>query len=440
MTSPPSSSPPNAPGTSDTVLDEFAWRGLLHQTAGEDIAGHLRSPRVVYCGFDPTNDALTIGNFMPLKLLAHWQRAGHTPLVVMGGGTGLIGDPSGKSAERQLQTAEQVRANVEAQRPTFERVLDFTPGLRNRAVILNNLDWLGQLGFIEALRDIGKHFSVNQMIARDSVSARLHSREQGISYTEFSYVLLQAWDFVHLHRAHGCTVQAGGSDQYGNIVSGMDLVRRLDGAETFGVTAPLLLNRDGSKIGKSEKGAVFLSANRTSPYAFHQFWLNVADDEVGRYLRFFTFMGREEIEALEAEHEADRAQRRAQRVLARSMTELFHGPAELARAEQAAEALFSGDVRALDASTIDEVFAEVPHSTHPRSSLEGEGISLVELLPQTTLASSRREAKDFLAAGAVSINGEKAASDRRLTTGDLMHGRKILLRRGRKQWHATEWE
>jgi tyrosyl-tRNA synthetase len=413
---------------------------LLHQTAGENIAGHLRVPRVVYCGFDPTNEALTIGNFMPLKLLAHWQRAGHTPLVVMGGGTGMIGDPSGKSAERQLLTAERVQANIDAQRPTFERVLDFSPALPNRAVILNNAEWLGRLGFIEALRDIGKHFSVNQMIARDSVAARLHSREQGISYTEFSYVLLQAWDCVHLFRTHGCTVQAGGSDQYGNIVSGMDLVRRLDGAETFGVTAPLLLNRDGSKIGKSERGAVFLSANRTSPWAFHQFWLNIADDEVGRSLRYFTFMSREEIEELERRHDAARGERHAQRVLAAAMTDLMHGPSERQRAEQAAEALFSGQVQALDEAALHEVFAEVPHSAHPRAALEGEGVALVDVLAQSTLASSRREAKEFLASGAVSVNGEKAALDRRLLSRDLLHGRIILLRRGRRQWHATRWE
>jgi len=394
----------------------------------------------VYCGFDPTNDALTIGNFMPLKLLAHWQRAGHTPLVVMGGGTGLIGDPSGKSAERQLLTAERVQANIDAQRPTFERVLDFSPGIPNRAVILNNTEWLGRLGFIEALRDIGKHFSVNQMIARDSVSARLHSREQGISYTEFSYVLLQAWDYVHLYRTHGCTVQAGGSDQYGNIVSGMDLVRRLEGVETFGVTAPLLLNRDGSKIGKSERGALLLSANKTSPYAFHQYWLNVADDEVGRYLRFFTFMGREEIEALEQRHDAARGERHAQRALAATMTDLMHGPVERQRAEHAAEALFSGQVRTLDEPTLREVFAEVPHSAHAKSALEGEGASLVEILAQTTLAASRREAKDFLSSGAVTVNGEKAAIDRRLVSDDLLHGSTILLRRGRRQWHALRWQ
>ncbi len=424
-----------------SFLAELAWRGLLHQTAGEAIETHVATPRRGYVGFDPTNDALTIGNCLPIKLLAHWQRAGHTPIVVMGGGTGLIGDPSGKSAERQLQTRAQVEANVAAQMPTFERVLDFSNSLSNRAILTNNLEWLSGIGYIEMLRDVGKHFSVNQMIQRDSVAARLNSREQGISYTEFSYVLLQAFDFLHLFRSQGCTVQMGGSDQYGNIVSGMDLIRRAEGQESFGATAPLLLNRDGSKIGKSEKGAVFLDARKTSPYAFHQFWLNVADDEVGRYLRWFTFLDQETILGLEAAHAAAPQERGAQRALAGHMTDMFHGVGERTRAEAASTALFSGDVRGLDDVTLREVFSEVPHSTHARSALDvEEGVPLLDLLPQTTLCTSKREARDFLTSGAVSVNGIKVDQGHRLTSRDLIHGRMVLLKRGKKLWHATIWE
>lgn len=424
-------------------LAELRWRGLLHQTAGEGIVAHLATsratPRRAYVGFDPTAEALTIGNLIQIKLLAHWQRCGHTPIVLMGGGTGLIGDPSGKSAERQLQTPERVAANVEAQRPTFARVLDFDASTSNRATIVNNLDWLGRISFLEMLRDIGKHFSVNQMIQRDSVAARLNSREQGISYTEFSYVLLQAYDFLHLFREQQCTVQLGGSDQYGNIVSGMDLIRRLEGAEAFGATTPLVTNRDGTKIGKSERGAIYLDASRTSSFAFHQFWLNAGDDEVGRYLRFFTFLPEADILQLEAAHAAAPQERSAQRRLAALMTEQIHGVAERERAETTAAALFSGEVRSLDERALRDVVAELASSTAERSALAGEGVALVDLLPQTTIAASKREARDFLAAGAISLNGERVEADRRLTANDLLHGTTTLLRRGRKSWHAVEW-
>ncbi|HMN96678.1 MAG TPA: tyrosine--tRNA ligase [Phycisphaerales bacterium] len=424
-------------------LAELRWRGLLHQTAGEEVARHVgqasTAPRIAYVGFDPTAEALTIGNFIQIKLLAHWQRCGHRPIVLMGGGTGLIGDPSGKSAERQLLDAERVAANVEAQRPTFARVLDFSESASNRAVILNNLDWLGPIGYLEMLRDVGKHFSVNQMIQRDSVAARLNSREQGISYTEFSYVLLQAYDFLHLFRTRSCTVQLGGSDQYGNIVSGMDLIRRMAGGEAFGVTTPLVANRDGTKIGKSERGAIYLDASRTSPFAFHQFWLNVADDEVGRYLRFFTFLDEAEVLELEAAHAAAPQERAAQRRLAALMTELFHGVGERARAELAAAALFSGDVRSLDARSLREVASELPGSVEERAALAGEGVPLADVLVRTALVTSKREAREFLAAGAISVNGERIEPEHRLTASDLLHGETTLLRRGRKHWHAVAW-
>jgi tyrosyl-tRNA synthetase len=432
-------------------LDELAWRGMLHQTTDDDgLPGFLgTSGRVAYCGFDPTNTSLTIGNFIPIKLLAHWQRCGHTPIVLMGGGTGLIGDPSGKDAERQLLDREQVQHNVECCRRIFERVLDFDPALPNAARIVDNADWLCEIGYLDMLRDVGKHFSVNMMIQKDSVRDRLENREQGISYTEFSYMILQAYDFLHLRRSIDCTVQIAGSDQYGNIVAGIDLIRRdlVDaGEETprgYGITAPLITKSDGTKFGKTETGAVWLTADRTSPYAFHQFWLNASDADVGKYLRWFTFLSKDEIEDIEARHAEAPHQRLAQKTVADEMTSMMHGDDELARAEAAASALFSGDVSGLDESLLDEVFQDVAHSDHARDTLSGDGVSLVELLPETTLAGSKREARQFLENGSVSINGAKVQSegalDRRLGVSDLLHDRTILLRRGKKTWHATRW-
>ncbi len=432
-----------------SFLEEIAWRGLLHQqTAGEELARHLaEAPRVAYCGFDPTSDSLHIGNLIPLKLLVHWQRAGHKPIALVGGGTGLIGDPSGRDAERLLMARDQVEANVASQRRIFERLLDFDPARPNAAVIVNNLDWLEGLGFIEVLRDVGKHFSVNVMIQKDSIRERLHAREQGMSYTEFSYLILQAYDFLHLRRAMGCTVQVAGSDQYGNIVAGIDLIRRELGhgqAEAYGVTAPLVSRSDGKKMSKSSGEAVWLSADtkdRTTPYAFYQYWINLPDADVGPWLKWFTFLDREQIDELGRRHEAEPHRRLAHRALARHMTALVHGDDQLRRVEAAAEALFgSGDVRRLDARTLGDVVADIPHSRHDKTLLSGTGASLVDMLARTTLAASKREARDLLGTGAISVNGVKVEADRVLESQDLLEGRIILLRRGRKHWHAAEWE
>ena len=424
-------------------LDELRWRGLLHQrTAEEALDRHLQQPgRVAYCGFDPTADSLTIGNLVAVTLLAHWQRAGHKPIVLMGGGTGLIGDPSGKDRERPLLGREQVEANIAGQRRVLERLLDFDPARANAAVVVDNAGWLLKLRFIDVLRDVGKHFSVNAMIQKESVRERLHQRDQGISYTEFSYMLLQAYDFLHLHRELGCSLQLAGSDQYGNIVAGIDLIHRTLGheADAFGVTAPLLTHADGRKIGKSEGGAIWLTADRTSPYAFYQYWINAADSEVGAFLRWFTLLGRDEIEAIEAAHRRTPAERLAQRALAAHMTERLHGAAERRRVEAASDALFgSGELAALDAATLAEVFADVPHSDHDPSALAA-GVPLVDLLPSTALAASKREAREFLGSGAIWVNGRRVPADHRLTERDLLSGGLILLRRGKKSWHATRW-
>jgi tyrosyl-tRNA synthetase len=428
-------------------LEELTWRGLLKdRTAGVELDQHLdlagnSEPRTGYCGFDPTSDSLHAGNLLPILLLRRFQLAGHRPIALMGGGTGLIGDPSGKDSERSLQTREQVEANIAGQRKVFERLLDFSAGDKRGAKLVNNIDWLAKLSFLDVLRDVGKHFSVNAMIQKDSVRTRLESREQGISYTEFSYMLLQSYDFLHLYRAEGCTLQLAGSDQYGNIVGGIDLIRRAEGEHrAFGITAPLLTKSDGKKFGKSEKGAVWLSPDKTSPYAFYQFWINIEDADVGSLLKWFTLLAKEEIDAAIEAHAASPHKREAQRLLAREMTRLVHGKDELDAAELATQALFDGDVRRLSARSIDEVFADVPSSEHEKTALEGEGLSLLDLLATTpSLAQSKREARQFLETGAVAVNGEKADLTRKLRSEDLLHGRAILLRRGKKNWHVTRW-
>jgi tyrosyl-tRNA synthetase len=430
-------------------IDELKWRGLLHQTTGGDeLQEHLASgSRLAYCGFDPTKDALTIGNYMPIKMLRHWQLAGHTPIALMGGGTGLIGDPSGKDEERQLLSKEQVAKNIEGQLRCFSKVLDFEGP--NAAVIVNNADWLCELGFLDVLRDVGKHFSVNTMIQKDSVKDRLKNREQGISYTEFSYMILQAYDFLHLRRTMDCTIQIAGSDQYGNIVAGIDLIRRdmIDSPENqfrgAGITNPLITASDGSKIGKTEQGAIWLTEDRTSPYAFHQYWLNVPDEDAGRFLRWFTFLDQKTIESIEAEHAEAPHQRAAQKALADAMTEIFHDEDNVSRCNEAAKALFGGDITTLDEKMLSEVFAEVPSGDFSKSSLGTQAASLVELLPQTELCKSKREAREFLKNGSVAINGEKVtgeiAVERILSSDDLLHGSTILLKRGKKAWFASRW-
>ncbi|MEM1331130.1 MAG: tyrosine--tRNA ligase [Planctomycetota bacterium] len=421
-------------------LDELLWRGLLKDCTDEQrLRDHLASgARRAYCGFDPTADSLTIGNLVPIMLLVHFARAGHEPVVVMGGGTGLIGDPSGKSAERQLMTGETVQQNVDAQRPIFERV--FAGAGQPAPMIRNNLDWLGKVSYLEALRDIGKHFSVNMMIQKDSVKARLTERDQGISYTEFSYMILQSYDFLKLYQDEGVTIQLGGSDQWGNIVGGADLIRRVetDDAKSFGMTAPLVTKADGGKFGKTETGAVWLTPERTSSYAYYQFWLNAADADVFNFLRTFTLHTKDEIEALEAAHQEAPGKREPHRALARAATELLHGREQMELAEKAGKALFSGELADLPEGTLREVFAEVPSSEHERSSLD-EGLDPVALLVSTGLAKSNREAREFLGNGSVSVNGTKIDAETTLDASRLLHGSLMAIRRGKKSWHLTRW-
>ena len=420
------------------LLADLEFRGQLHQqTDAAGLREHLKSPRKVYAGFDPTKDSLTIGNLVQIVLLRRFQQAGHTPIVVTGGGTGMIGDPSGKEAERQILTPEQVALNVAGQRAIFERLLSFDGP--NAAQILNNADWLGKLGFIEALRDIGKHFSVNMMIQKDSVRERLHNRDQGISYTEFSYMLLQAYDFAYLMQHHGVTVQSSGSDQWGNIVAGVDLIRRTQHKEAFGLTTPLVTKADGGKFGKTESGAIWLTATRTSPYAFYQFWVNSDDADVPKCLRTYTFLSHEEILQLEAEHLANPGARSAHRALAQHMTELLHGPEGLAQAQKTTEALFSGNVSDLSQAAIADLFGSAPSTTLPKDKLAGAGYPAVDLLVDSGAVKSKREAREFLGNGAILINGRSPTLESQIGPDWLLHGEVLLIRRGKKSWYVARF-
>lgn len=445
-------------------LSDMQARGQVAQAT--DLAGlekHLSEgqpkDRKAYVGFDPTASSLTIGNLVGIMALARFQRAGHTPVAVMGGGTGLIGDPSGKTAERQLRTRDEIAENVANIQRIFDNILDFG-NVSNKATLVNNLDWLGKLSYLDALRDIGKHFSVNMMVQKDSVKERLNNRDQGISYTEFSYMILQAYDFAHLHKHSGVTLQMGGSDQYGNIVVGMDLIAKGaneraserasegGGSSAFGLTWPLVTKADGTKFGKTESGAIWLSAprgtgdklaERTSAYAYYQFWLNAADADVMRLLKTYTFLGLDRIAELEAAQQRDPGAREAQRTLAREATAILHGATEASSAEAASKALFSGDITNLPLALLNDVFASVPASVHDKAKL-GAGVGVLDLVVQTQLAASKREAKEFLAAGSITANGRKLSPDDTLTTSDLLHGEVIALRRGKKQWHLTRWK
>lgn len=420
--------------SSHPFLEELKARRLFHQSTGEaDLALALSGGLTLYCGFDPTKDSLTIGNLVALTLLRRFQLAGHTPIVLMGGGTGLIGDPSGKEAERQLNTREQIAANLEGQRPIFERFLDFDG--KNAATIVNNAEWLEKLGFLEVLRDVGKHFSVNAMIQRDSVRLRLEGRDQGISYTEFSYMLLQAYDYAHLASSRDVRLQIGGSDQWGNIVAGIDLTRRIHRREVFGLTAPLLTKADGGKFGKTESGAVWLTRKYTSPYAFYQFFINAGDDDVENFLRVFSFRPLAELEALFLAHRENPAARAAQKSLAEEMTRLLHGEEGLREAESATEALFSGDVRSLAEPLLLDVAAAMPRGFVSDEPL-GVGLSIVDALVESEAVKSKREARQFLESGAITLNGAKVDATYILRSEDFLFGRVALVRRGKKNWHV----
>jgi tyrosyl-tRNA synthetase len=420
------------------LWDELVWRGLVNQVTSEGLSSALDRERITaYVGFDPTSASLGVGNLLQLCTLRRVQQAGHRPIALAGGGTGMIGDPGGRSEERVLLSPEQIAANLQGIRPQLERFLDFDAG----ALVLDNASWLTDLGLLQFLRDVGKHFSVNAMVAKESVRSRLEEPEQSISYTEFSYMLLQAYDFLHLFRTHGCRLQLGGSDQWGNIVMGIDLIRRVEGQEAFGLTTPLVLKSDGTKFGKTEAGNLWLDPARTSPYAFYQAFVRVEDAVVGRYLRFFTWLDRQRIEELEAMTLEQPERREAQQVLAWEVTALVHGEAEATKAAHASRALFGEEVTALDEATLLQVFADAPSTKLPRARLDDGGLELVDVLVEAGLVPSRSAARKTIEQGGAYVNNRRETDvDRRIGRADLLWERYLALRRGKRHHHLVRFE
>lgn len=422
------------------VYAELEWRGLNYQSTDPDLGGKLSAETfTLYCGIDPTAPSLTIGHLMQVLRLRCFQMAGHRPIALAGGGTGLIGDPSFRATERPLLTKEAVEENLSGIKPQLERLLDFGAG-STQAILVNNADWLTRLKLTDFLRDIGKHFSVNAMISKDSVRQRLEEREQGISYTEFSYLLMQAYDFLHLFDNYGCKLQISGSDQWGNITAGVELIRKVRGEAAYGLTTPLITLADGRAMSKTGEGAMWLDPNLTSPYRFFQYWLNTEDSAVVQFLKFFTFLSQEEIEELATAVTKSPQERAAQQALARGVTALVHGESEMARAEAASRALFAEEIVSLDEQTLNDVLEDIPSSTRSRAELQG-GLALVDILADTGLSSSRAEAREHLAGGGVYVNNTRVADgNRAITTADLMAGKYVLVRRGKKTHHLLKFK
>ena len=419
-----------------SILDDLQWRGMVADCTDVPGLSHrlAASPITLYCGFDPTADSLHVGNLVPLLALRRFQLFGHHPIALAGGSTGSIGDPSGKTQERQLLTQQTLSENIASVKVQLAKLLDFdTP--TNPARLLDNASWTSAVSFIDFLRDIGKHFSVNMMIAKESVRARMEDRETGISYTEFSYMLLQAFDFYHLRKEMNCELQIGGSDQWGNITAGTDLCRKKMAAVCYGLTLPLITNADGSKFGKTVAGAVWLSPLRTSVYRFYQFWVRTDDRDVARYLKYFTFLSRSEIEALESQHAEKPEARVAHRALAKAVTDLIHGEQATQEAMRASEILFGGELAGISEPTFNDIVGEVPTQSIARSSLEGAGLSLIDLLVTAGLSTSRGQARKDIEGGGIYLNNVRIADvARAVTTSELLFDRHLLLRKGKRNY------
>ena len=419
-----------------TLSEDLIFRGLIHQVTDVDLPKRFDQPGLtVYAGFDPSADSLHVGNLMQLCTLRRFQDAGHRPISLAGGGTGMIGDPGGKQDERQLLDLQTIEGYLQAIRPQLGQFLDLAD---DRALLLNNADWLSTLSTLEYLRDVGKHFTVNQMVAKESVKSRFDRPDQGISYTEFSYMLLQAYDFLRLHLDHGCDVQFGGSDQWGNITMGVDYVRRVCGDEVWGFTTPLIVKADGTKYGKTESGTVWLDPKRTSPFTMYQFFLNTPDEQVGELLRFLTFLDHDTITALDLQT-AERPQRRdAQRALARAVTRLVHGEAEVAKCEEASAALFGEEISGLSEEMLLAVTEDAPSTAIPRPELL-DGLTLTDVLERTGLAKSRKEARRTVEEGGSYVNNVQQNDDgRTFAPEDLLHGRYLVVRKGKRQVHIIK--
>lgn len=420
------------------ILDELRWRGLIADcTDAEELGKRLAAaPITLYCGFDPTADSLHVGNLVPLLALRRFQLAGHHPIALAGGATGLIGDPSGKTAERQLLTRELLNHNIASVKKQLAKLLDFETK-QNPARLLDNADWTSPVSYLEFLREVGKHFSVNMMVAKESVRARMEDRETGISYTEFSYMLLQAFDFYELRRQYNCELQIGGSDQWGNITAGMDLCRKKMGAHVFGLTLPLITNADGSKFGKSVAGAIYLDPSKTSVYRFYQFWIRTDDRDVINRLRFFTFLSQEELAALEKQHAEKPEGRSAHKALAKAVTEMIHGSEATAEAIRASEILFGGGLEGISETTFNDIIGEVPTKEIPKQRFEAEGIPLVELLAESALCASKGQARKDIEGGGININNVREANaQRHVKAADLLFGKYLLLRKGKRNYTA----
>jgi tyrosyl-tRNA synthetase len=419
------------------LYDEFEWRGMLYE-ATPTLRDVLAKEKVTaYIGFDPSAASLHVGSLLPIMGLARLQRFGHTPIAIAGGGTGLIGDPSGKTKERQLLTLPQVEENLVGIKEQLSHFLDFN-AKENPARIVNNYDWLGPITTMEFLRDVGKHFTVNSLLGKEAISRRLES-EDGISFTEFSYPLLQAYDYLVLFDRYKCTLQMGGSDQWGNILAGTDLIRRLRGARAHALVFPLVTTSAGVKFGKTEAGAVWLDAKLTSPYRFYQFWLNTDDRDVITYLKFFTWLSKEEIDQLDQSVKSAPDKREAQRRLAREVTALLHGETELKKAMRASEVLFGREISGLSVDEIIDIFADVPSTRMEKSKLDGDGFTLSDALVMSGLAPSKGEAKRLVQGGGVAVNNVRADEVRKsISASDFIDGQVLVLRKGAKHYHLIK--
>jgi tyrosyl-tRNA synthetase len=418
-------------------VEELRWRGLLHDIMPGAEAQLDKESTCGYVGFDPTADSLHIGNLVPIMLLVHFQRAGHKPIALVGGATGMVGDPSGKSAERQLLDVDTIQHNLDSQKKQLMRFLDFDCG-KNSAEVVNNFDWFKDISFLDFIRDVGKHITVNYMMGKDSVKNRL---EHGMSFTEFSYQLVQGYDFYHLWNSHSCKIQMGGSDQWGNMVTGTELIRRKEQGEAFAITAPLITKSDGSKFGKSEGGNVWIDKNRTSPYKFYQFWINVSDEDASRYLRIFTLLDQKTIEGLEAEHAQDPGRRIMQKALAEDITVRIHSQEDLETAIAASNLLFGksgkNELKKLSATDLLEVLDGVPQNTLSKSDLDS-GLDIVEALTKSGFLASNGEARRALKENSISVNKEKVNDSCVLSSEDLIQEKFILLQRGKKNYFLLE--
>ena len=422
--------------TNSDIIGDLESRALISMLAGgEELKSHLATGcRTVYCGFDPTAESLHIGNMVPLLALKRFQLAGHQPIALVGGATGMIGDPSFKDPERKLKTVEVVEEWVDRIKPQLSQFLDFDSG-RNAAILANNLVWTKDFDVLRFLRDIGKHFSVNSMIQKESVKQRIEREGEGISYTEFSYMILQSFDFSELNKRYGCTVQIGGSDQWGNITSGIDLTRRLNQQQVYGVTLPLITKSDGTKFGKTESGTIWMDSEKTSPYAFYQFWLNTADADVYKFQKYFTFLSGDEIDEIELSDKTSSSKPEGQGILAKEVTELLHGTAGWEAATRSSEALCSGDIASLTAGDV----AQLELDGLPYSEIRGSKEGIVEVLVETKLAKSNKMAREFIGNNAVQVNGQSVDSaDFKLSESNALQGKYFILKRGKKLFHLVK--